>query len=48
MGKPYPEGMSSLTGGTDVDKYQCDRCCTLSVSKVLQKPRQSYITYKIF
>lgn len=47
MSKPCSEGMSSLTAGTDVDTYQCDKC-TISANKVLQETRQSYIAYKIF
>lgn len=46
MDEPYSEGVSSLTGGTDTDKHQCDKYGTVSVNKVLQGPRQSYITYK--
>lgn len=46
MDKPYSEDVSSLTGGIDIDKHQCDKCGTVSVNKILLGPRQFYFTYK--
>lgn len=37
MDKLYSEGVSSLTGETNVDKHQCDRYGTVSGNKVLQR-----------
>lgn len=45
MDKPYSEGVSSLTREINVDKHQCDRYGTITVNKVLQEPRQSYILH---
>lgn len=47
MDEPCSEVVSSLTGGAAIDKYQCDKYGPVSVNKVLQGHRQSYITYKI-
>lgn len=39
MDKSYSEDISSLSA-------QSDKCCIVSVNKILQEPRQSYITHK--
>lgn len=46
MDKAYLKGVSSLSEEKDIDKYQCGKCCTISVNKVLQDPRPSYVIYK--